>query len=631
MLSYFPFPYEDEIFYSWFSRYHVHSGNYFESSTNLDLFNVDKPILNLSFPRRLDYLCSQLPKNLSISSDYIIENHTLIPFFKPFILEENLDSICHVMKTTENVTFLGNINRMLGVSANKLFNENIIRICPLCYEEDIKKYGECYIHKNHIIPGVFICLIHKCCLVEFNMMQLKGKRYIPLSKNIKSYSTISDNNEINNRTIEFTQSLILLQEGVLSNIGLNEIIIKINGKLLELGYIKRTVLDRKALLFDFLNFYPLNLLKLSNSNMDFNDKSAWIYLISSNRKEKFHPVRYMLLINFLFGNLENFLNYNEDYHPFGISPWPCLNPVCPNYQRNVIDNCSVNYHNYKYIGIFKCSCGFTYKRLGPDKTKDDRFKAGAILEFGPLWTDQFKDLIVNKRYSIKKTERHMKCGYNTVISKAEEFGILHLLNLRKPVQHKGNKMKALSSEDIDNYKNKIITYIKNNPKTTRSQISKIYNKEYSTLIKSYREWFEENMPPKLRKELNCQNYNSPDFWSNKDTEIYEKVTRIIEQIKLDPSTKISCKSIIKHLNYHCIANPKYFPKLPKVKELIQKSVESDGEFFRRKFDFQIKELVNQDIALTLNYTFFLKNLNMTSYTFSKYKVIIYDVVNKYLN
>jgi hypothetical protein len=44
------------------------------------------------------------------------------------------------------------------------------RLCPGCFEEDLKRHGEPYWHRSHQLPGVWVCLRHECFLHETDAM-----------------------------------------------------------------------------------------------------------------------------------------------------------------------------------------------------------------------------------------------------------------------------------------------------------------------------------------------------------------------------------------------------------------------------------------------------------------------------
>lgn len=86
MLTDFPKPYPDELFYSIVLRYHKSLGglNYFDALN--DLFG-GKSKLSLTSIGAIDYLCSQLPR---LTKEYFIINHLFIPTI--FLLSRKISS-----------------------------------------------------------------------------------------------------------------------------------------------------------------------------------------------------------------------------------------------------------------------------------------------------------------------------------------------------------------------------------------------------------------------------------------------------------------------------------------------------------------------------------------------------------
>lgn len=174
------------------------------------------------------------------------------------------------------------------------------------------------------------------------------------------------------------------------------------------------------------------------SDVDENDKKSWIRLMLSEKDRFVHPIRHLIFIRFLFGSVKKFESYNEDYKPFGDGPWPCLNPVADHYKKLTINDCDIKPRKNisEPVGTFKCSCGFTYSRQGPDKTENDKYRYGRIVQFGYVWEDKLRDLVLNSNLSIAKIAKEMKCYRNTVIKYATIMGIFDKLNTKLRIQAK---------------------------------------------------------------------------------------------------------------------------------------------------------------------------------------------------
>lgn len=623
MINFLLPPYPDEIFYSWFGRYHNHVSNLYYTHTNLQLFNINSVYYNISFPKNLDYLCSQLPKSFNITPKYIIDNHTLFPFFAPYINSSKLkNKIIYGMKTNCNV----NINQMLGINANNIFNTNIIKICPNCYASDFNTYGEGYIHRQHQIPGCFICVKHKCSLLQLDISKSNVfNKFFHIDNIRNQFHSLSYTGKIDNEIINFTQSIISVLNGKFSSLNLEKIKLKLNNRVLSLGYKKFSNLkSRNKILNDFLNYYSYDLLNMLKSNIDISDEYNWISLILLNRKEKSHPVRYILLINFLFGNLDDFAKYNKKFLPFGKSPWPCLNPVCKNYKKNVIKSLHIKHNNCNYCAIFTCTCGFSYSIIGPIINKNEFYKSYHVVDYGHLWKDTFKDLLLNKHYRKVEIKKYMHCGKYIVSKFANKLKPSNKnLKFTTSIDHR-----YLSESEIIEYKNSIINYINNNPGATRSNIQKHLSKQYSTLLINHREWFEKNMPLKQKKELNCQVRNTYKTWHEKDLRLSKKLIETISILKENPNMMISLTNIHKQLNYYGIYKKEYASKLPISRKIVASSLESYKDFIKRKLTLSIKNFIESGGEIELSHKFFQSELNISQYIFYKYNSLIKDILSK---
>lgn len=84
MIVFFPELYEDELAYSWFSRYHVHSGHLTFSATARDLFGKVNVIPSPEFVVSLtDEAISMIQHWMPL--DTFIERHTMFPQYARFL------------------------------------------------------------------------------------------------------------------------------------------------------------------------------------------------------------------------------------------------------------------------------------------------------------------------------------------------------------------------------------------------------------------------------------------------------------------------------------------------------------------------------------------------------------------
>lgn len=158
MKMYFPEIYPDELVYSWFGRFAVHSGY------------INSQLLQFLYCKRSDTPIKEFIGNLNAEARECIDNiyplrelvlkHTMYPQYARFIplekRKEALYKLCY-----ENC----DMHRLFAVLP-RCEKEQYLKYCPACAREDRKKYAETYWHRKHQIRNIGICPKHKCKLLD---------------------------------------------------------------------------------------------------------------------------------------------------------------------------------------------------------------------------------------------------------------------------------------------------------------------------------------------------------------------------------------------------------------------------------------------------------------------------------
>lgn len=167
-------------------------------------------------------------------------------------------------------------------------------------------------------------------------------------------------------------------------------------RLSELGLVTAGERIRQQKLREqFISFYGNDLLDKLESIPKHGDHT-WLASVTRSMRYTVHPLRQMLLLRFLYGSFEVFLEQSVEIHrPFGKGPWPCLNKASGHYEKPVIQKCEVTRcsDTGRPVGTFICECGFSYSRRGPDQTIDDKFHKGRIKSFGPIWLGKLQECL----------------------------------------------------------------------------------------------------------------------------------------------------------------------------------------------------------------------------------------------
>ncbi|MBK5493199.1 TniQ family protein [Bacillus sp. TH13] len=164
MVVYFPTPYVNELLYGVMLRYHVHLASMSRMRTMLELFSDDKKSSIIDFPNNLDCLLGGIPnKPTNLTTEYFIQNHTTIPFYKPFLTSIKYTRVIETMKKNMK----SNMVKKYLSEKNDNKREKNIYFCRNCIVEQKQEYGEFYINRIHQVPGVFVCTKHKEFLVIY--------------------------------------------------------------------------------------------------------------------------------------------------------------------------------------------------------------------------------------------------------------------------------------------------------------------------------------------------------------------------------------------------------------------------------------------------------------------------------
>ncbi|MGH4118243.1 TnsD family Tn7-like transposition protein [Clostridium sp.] len=390
MIHFFTDPYKDELIYSAISRYHFYNGNIDFKDTIEECFGKRTIISSLEIGSPIDILAKNIGGRYT--AEYLIKNHTILPYYIPFLPIKRREEIIKEIKYGNG----SGIYHKIGIIAGGICRREGIYYCPICAQNEIKIQGEAYIHREHQLQGIYLCahngeLLRKYKIVKNDVSRLE---FIRFDKELRDLRSESKNIKHYEKMLKLARDAYYLLENDLISIDKKTVLKKYKNLLYEKGLTTSgNRIKQMELYEEFTNFYGLEFLNDRDSSIDNNDEYNWLRVITKDLKRTVHPVRHLLLINYLTGNIAEFLkDTRNNYNPFGKGPWPCLNKVAEHYRMNVVNDLKItaDYKTRLPVGTFSCNCGFVYSRKGPDKSSDDRYKVGRIKNFGIVWEDKLK-------------------------------------------------------------------------------------------------------------------------------------------------------------------------------------------------------------------------------------------------
>jgi DNA-binding Lrp family transcriptional regulator len=441
--------------------------------------------IGIGLPARLQRLFSNLPIGSKLTPEIIIENHSILPLFYPFLKENSIQKIKQAMMDRNAF----NTQILLGWRG-RYVSKNL-KFCQLCLEEDEQRYGEPYWHRVHQLIGVFYCPKHGIILTNSNIKTAyrTSHQIVALTKEIE----VAPNQPVLlEKDKDFWRKIANACDWLLQNPTFcgQEIVsnrfkyyLKIFGLVTYSGTIRRKRLNQQ--LKTFLPSQGLEECDLISSADQWHDK------IMGQRQRDIQPLRYILFMLFLNKTPEEFL-LNEvpadeyiDNNYFGKGPWPCLNHLADHYLQPVITDCEVNKCQYADlpIGKFSCSCGFIYSRLGPDLQMKNCFTAKWVIQYGHEWETKILKLYFEEHLSFK------------TIAEMVQLSEQYIWRRIRAIAVNAGLWPDYCMEKKNTYRNRFLTLSTDSPHLTRSELREKNPSLYRWLLEYDAEWLKSHLPP----------------------------------------------------------------------------------------------------------------------------------------
>ncbi|MCT4507731.1 MAG: TnsD family transposase [Tepidibacter sp.] len=583
MLTFFTDPYENELLYGAIGRYHYYIGNIDYKDTLREIFGNESVIPSIELCAHLDSVANNLGGKYT--ADYLIDKHSIFPFYAPFMPKTRREELRYDMKYKDGK----GIYAKTGILAGSVCKKEGIYYCPLCSEEEINKYGEVYVHREHQLQGVFVCPHNGAKLKKYKIDRTNASRleFIRLNEKLLDLNVeYEKDKDIYEKLLKISKAAYYILNNNLYYFNKDTITEKYKAILYSKGLVTTNKRIKQRELYDeFIKYYGPEFLEIMESSIDKDIEYNWLKVITRDSKRTVHPIRHILFINFLVDDIKEFFKPEVNgYNPFGKSPWPCLNYVAEHYKKDVVTELKIttDYKTRLPVGTFTCDCGFIYSRKGPDKNIDDRYKIGRTKEFGSLWEETLKQYLLEHKYGLRELARIMNCDPKTIVKFDKELGIHYFETSNMLVEKQKTNKKENNDIDIQAYKENIIIAMNENSSYTRTQIRELCKKEYTYLYRYDKDWLLEMLPKNIsRKNIDYKSDKRVN-WNKRDEEILKVIKEKYNSLLLrDKPIRITKGNLCKEAGILTIIEKK-LDKLPRTKEYLDDILESVEAFQLRR-------------------------------------------------
>jgi Tn7-like transposition protein D/TniQ len=591
MIANWPNPHPDELFYSICARYSERVRYSSKRLVVAELFGTGQAMACVSLPSHLGHLVSQLSPNSKYDLDGIIAQHTLLPYFAPFLPPERYTRLQQDMSSDNGPA----LHMRAGLMASRVPLPQWLRFCPECVEEDRRRFGECYWHRVRQVSGVEICPFHEVYLQD-SIAEASNKKTRHEFVSAECAVREVERQQSNTRSL-YRQTLLRIAHDVYWLLGQHNP--PQNLTLLHRRYQKllfemdlatyRGSVDINLFLQRFRNYYPPQLLQLLHCELEDQIQESWLLrLVRSLRGRALNPLYHLLLMHFLGYTAEEFFSIPTMEKPFGEGPWPCLNPTCAHYRHLCIRECRIAHSLYvsgKPIGTFICACGFTYSRTGPDHRGDKQFLRNKIQAFGSAWETSLQTLWEEKTASLRAIARQLGVDPLTVKRQAARIG----LPFPRPVSRCSPPKRAEKTSlplaqvsertALETYRTIWLATIQEHPGSGVRILRSVVPGPYSWLYKHDKMWLQTHSPLRKRSKLGFQRID----WGRRDLQLAAEVREaglLLKNLSERP-VQITVSAIGREIGRLALLQ-QHLDKLPKTASVLSELVETREAFAARR-------------------------------------------------
>lgn len=638
MIGFFPDPYPDELLYSTCARYQERALYRNKTIVGKELFGVRHGSASLHFPSRIEHLIANLPPNHHYTADDLIDRHTSLPYFTPFMSAERVQQIRKDMKQ-----YASYVASRTGLTGSIISFPLWLRFCPLCTRNDIETFGESYWHRLHQMPGVEVCPTHLVWLEECRDTQTPHKGYISAESAIDITKAVGRHVDISNPghraliQISHDASWLLNQQALIpGGQKLLDCYLELTceqGLATKSGYMRREKFRELV-----LKKYSPEILQALQPGMRTGGELAWLVQLRTNLVlgKTSHTLQHLLLIQALGYTAEEFFRRcanitqrgaDGDFKPFGDGPWPCLNPASDHFGEHFVLECQRRFTrewNRRPLGIFACACGFAYSRVGPDNSPEDRVKIDRIRAYGHIWDSKLRTLWGDRSLGIKKITSML--GFANPSALKRQAVRLGLPFPRVGPGYAATQASAeflskhyiddeIAIEKLNDYRTKWLNGIELNPEVKSIRIL-IRNKElaiiYRKLLKSDREWLGTHRPQIDRKRSSslAATKRNQELWEKRDGKTATAIENAIGRLRNREGypLELNLATICKEANIRTLYSYQLL-KLPVTSKVLVENSETRIELIVRRIQWAAGHFKERKIIPSLTKLMNLARVN----------------------
>jgi hypothetical protein len=600
-LGFFPTPHPDELLYSLCARYSERVQYPNRKAVNIELFGVDRNTTSIDLNCNLGNLIAKLSL---YTADELINKHTLLPLYGPFLPTERLRTLKKIMEASNRSLIQAYLRHIFA----EIKSSSWLRYCPVCIKDDKENFGETYWHRLHQVPCIEVCPFHHVFLedssvstrTDSNSSLFTTAEEGILQETARPINFLEPCASATTYTKIASDAVWLLDQRNLS-IGSERLRAGFLNLFTEHGMVTfRGNIRWKSLLEKFDALYTKNTLSSLQCHVDKQDRNNWLVRIVNDLKNgtAHHPLRYILLVHLFEYSMESFVELCKDadakslsrISPFGDGPWPCLNKASKHFRELRIRECHITHVQkpYSTVGVFSCACGFVYARRDSDTSSSDIYRIGWIKNYGTVWESYLRSKWNDRAKTINQIAQDLELKCEIIIRQALRLKLSFPRHGQRSsmsrkiaqIEQHITSIQTRKDKKRNTYRKDILATRKKYPTANRTQLRKLLPHAYDWLYRHNKEWLDNHIPSSGRTQPDLfRDYESLDSQLSNEVRLAVTTLRSLP----DRPVRITRTAIAKSLGkLRIILDKKKMTKLPMTTTALLEKEENYVDFAIRR-------------------------------------------------
>jgi hypothetical protein len=367
--------------------------------------------------------------------------------------------------------------------------------------------------------------------------------------------------------------------------------------------------------------YSKGLLEVVQCGLDENKHFNWPFLLLPHitHGNTDPPIRHLLFFQLLGSSAEAFfcrplkqtrskktskVANRQNQKPFGTGPWSCLNPVCKEYRKLKIKTCTIGpYYRkpWRFMATFACTCGFTYRRIGPDNSPEMCYRF-IVQQRGTVWESYLQNAWADSSMNGKAIALKLNISWSNLKSIAIRMGLpfpRHAATqsgsymLTSKIKPPPPKSKPSFNDYRTMHRKRWLTARKQHPSANRRQLHhELAPGPLYWLSKYDKKWLLDHSPPPVMGIGSAPRID----WNKRDVRLAAAVhaSALRARNASSPSIRITTAAITREVGeLRSLRSKESRDKLPLAAKALREVLEGPIDFAIRKIERAANELLQE--------------------------------------